>query len=288
MSSLDAASLFGVKGLVAVITGGGTGIGLMMAKALEHNGAKVYIIGRRLETLQTAAKEAKYGNIIPIQGDVTSKEDLTRAVDIITNADGFINVLIANSGITGPTLRDLPPKASLTEFRDFLWQTDVPTFTKTLEVNTSAVHFCIVAFLELLAEGNKRKNVEQLSQIIAVSSIGGFHRLALAGFSYAASKAATTHMMKQFSTVLVPYNIRSNVIAPGIYPSEIASGPNLTAILQGDGTEISKTIIPLQRTGTAEDMAGAVLYLTSKAGGYLNGNVIVTDGGRLAVLPSTY
>jgi hypothetical protein len=58
MSSLDAASLFGVKGLVAVITGGGTGIGLMMAKALEHNGAKVYIIGRRLETLQTAAKEA--------------------------------------------------------------------------------------------------------------------------------------------------------------------------------------------------------------------------------------
>jgi NADP-dependent 3-hydroxy acid dehydrogenase YdfG len=58
MSSLDAASLFGVKGLVAVITGGGTGIGLMLAKALEHNGAKVYIIGRRLETLQNAAKEA--------------------------------------------------------------------------------------------------------------------------------------------------------------------------------------------------------------------------------------
>ena len=58
MSSLDAASLFGVEGLVAVITGGGTGIGLMMAEALEHNGAKVYIIGRRLETLKTAAKEA--------------------------------------------------------------------------------------------------------------------------------------------------------------------------------------------------------------------------------------
>lgn len=58
MSSLDAASLFGVKGLIAVITGGGTGIGLMLTKALEHNGAKVYIIGRRLEVLQTAAKEA--------------------------------------------------------------------------------------------------------------------------------------------------------------------------------------------------------------------------------------
>jgi NADP-dependent 3-hydroxy acid dehydrogenase YdfG len=65
MSSLDAASLFGVKGLVAVITGGGTGIGLMMAKALEHNGAKVYIIGRRLETLQTAAKEAVCSSRLP-------------------------------------------------------------------------------------------------------------------------------------------------------------------------------------------------------------------------------
>jgi len=110
---------------------------------------------------------------------VTSKEDLLRAVDIITKAEGYINVLIANSGITGPTSLKMPPNASLTQFRDFLWETDVATFTKTMEVNTSAVHFCVLAFLELLGEGNKRKNVDQLSQIIAVSSIGGFHRLAL-------------------------------------------------------------------------------------------------------------
>ena len=69
MSSLDAASLFGVKGLVAVITGGGTGIGLMMAKALEFNGAKVYIIGRRLETLQTAAREAVRLSHSPVKRD---------------------------------------------------------------------------------------------------------------------------------------------------------------------------------------------------------------------------
>ena len=100
-------------------------------------------------------------------------------MDIITKAEGYINVLIANSGITGPTSLKMPPNASLTQFRDFLWETDVATFTKTMEVNTSAVHFCVLAFLELLGEGNKRKNVDQLSQIIAVSSIGGFHRLAL-------------------------------------------------------------------------------------------------------------
>jgi NAD(P)-dependent dehydrogenase (short-subunit alcohol dehydrogenase family) len=77
------------------------------------------------------------------------------------------------------------------------------------------VYLCIVAFLGLLAEGNKKKNVEQLSQVIAVSSIGAYNRIPLAGFAYAASKAGVTHMMKQLATAFVPYDIRSNVIAPG-------------------------------------------------------------------------
>lgn len=179
-----------------------------------------------------------------------------------------------------------------------------------MEVNTSAVYLCVVAFIELLAEGNKRKNAEQLSQVIAVSSIGGFNRVPIAGFAYAASKAGTTHMMKQLATAFVPYDIRSNVIAPGstspshlppfryvcyrgltrsaVYPSEMASGPLLEAALKRGEDKVLKSVIPLQRTGTEEDMAGAVLYLTSKAGAYLNGNVLVTDGGRLGVLPSSY
>ena len=73
-----------------------------------------------------------------------------------------------------------------------------------------------------------------------------------------------------------------------VYPSEIATEPILERILKQGGDEIFKSVIPLQRLGTAEDMAGAVLYLTSRAGAYLNGNVLVTDGGRLGVLPSSY
>jgi NAD(P)-dependent dehydrogenase (short-subunit alcohol dehydrogenase family) len=110
---------------------------------------------------------------------------------------------------------EMPKNPSIAQYRDFLWNTDFAEFNKTLEVNTSAVYLCVAAFLDLLAEGNKRKNVEQLSQVIAVSSIGAFNRIPLAGFAYAASKAGTTHMMKQLATAFVPYDIRSNVIAPG-------------------------------------------------------------------------
>jgi NAD(P)-dependent dehydrogenase (short-subunit alcohol dehydrogenase family) len=136
-------------------------------------------------------------------------------VATITKSEGFINVLIANSGIVGPNVMGLPKDASLTQYREYLWNADFKEFSKTFDVNTSAVYFSIIAFLDLLAEGNKRKNVEQLSQVIAVSSIGGYNRVPIAGFAYAASKAGTTHLMKQLATTFVPYNIRSNVIAPG-------------------------------------------------------------------------
>ncbi|KAJ4413679.1 hypothetical protein N0V82_008409 [Gnomoniopsis sp. IMI 355080] len=87
--SLAAVDLFTVNGLVAVVTGGATGIGLMITKALEQNGARVYIVGRRKEVLEKAAKEeAKHGNIIPIQGDATSKDDLERIVAQITKETG--------------------------------------------------------------------------------------------------------------------------------------------------------------------------------------------------------
>ncbi|KAF4627035.1 hypothetical protein G7Y89_g11119 [Cudoniella acicularis] len=284
MASIMAAELFSVNGLVAVITGGGTGIGLMMAKALEANGAKVYIIGRRKEVLEKAAKEAVHGNIIPLQGDVSSKDDLAHIVETITAADGFINLLVANSGIGGPNLGGLKPNPSLSEFRDFLWATDPKEFTQTYHINTSAVFFTVVAFLNLLGAGNEKGNVEQKSQVVATSSIGAFNRVPL-GFAYGTSKAAVVHLLKQFATTFVPFGIRSNVIAPGFYPSDMASAA--IEKLTTDG-KMPTSVVPLQRAGTAEDMGATILYLASKGGAYLNGNVLVTDGGRLSILPSTY
>lgn len=82
-------------------------------------------------------------------------------------------------------------------------------------MNVSAAFFSVVAFLKLLDAGNKKANVEQASQVIATSSIGGFNRKVPGGYAYGQSKAATTLLMKQMATNLVPYGIRSNVIAPG-------------------------------------------------------------------------
>lgn len=230
MSSLEAANLFNVRDLVAVITGGGSGIGLMMTKALALNGArKVYIIGRRKEVLVDAAKESPHGNIVPLVGDVTSKDALQSMVSEIEKEVGYINVLIANSGIGGPQATSITPETSLEDYQSALWNQSFDEYTKTFAVNTSAVFFCIVAFLKLLDAGNKKGNVEQKSQVIATSSIGAFNRRVPGGYAYGQSKAATTLLMKHMATNLVPYGIRSNVIAPGRTFSSPFNKDHLTA-----------------------------------------------------------
>ncbi|RQM08267.1 hypothetical protein DH86_00001462 [Scytalidium sp. 3C] len=249
----------------------------MMARALALNGAhKVYIIGRRKNVLEEAAASVSTGNIIPLPGDVTSKEDIEKIVETIKQETGYINVLVANSGVLGPQSKpSIKEASSIEEVQKAFNAADFEEFNDTFRVNTVAVWYNIVAFLGLLDAGNKKGNV------IATSSIGGFNRATPGGFAYGQSKAATIHMMKQLATGLVPFSIRSNVIAPGLFPSELAAG------IIGDGI-LPKDKIPLERVGTEEDMAGAILFLTSKAGAYLTGNVLVIDGGRLSIFPASY
>ncbi|KAI1274567.1 hypothetical protein F5Y07DRAFT_372772 [Xylaria sp. FL0933] len=284
--SLDIQSIFDVKGLVAVITGGGSGIGLMAAQALEANGAIVYIIGRRKESLEKAAATAKHNNIRPIVGDVTSKSSLEAAASKIAGeTGGYVDLVIANSGISGPGLSNLPKDADIATVQKHLNSVDTAAFDQTLSTNVTGVFNTIVAFLSLLDAGNKREGrPKQRSQIIATGSIGAYNRQPLAGYAYSASKAALHHMMKQFSTSLAPHGIRSNILAPGLYPSEMTV--DLLASREREGW--LKSVVPEQRAGDREDMAGAILFLASKAGAYLNGNVLVTDGGRLAIIPASY
>jgi NAD(P)-dependent dehydrogenase (short-subunit alcohol dehydrogenase family) len=189
----------------------------MMARALALNGAhKVYIIGRRKEVLENASKSVSTNNIIPLVGDVTSKEVLASIVSHITSEIGYVNVLIANSGILGPQANNLNSSAPTIENFQKAWgQASFEEFADTFKLNTVAVWLTIVAFLGLLDAGNKKGNVDQKSQVIATSSIGGFNRNVPGGFAYGQSKAATTHMMKQLATNLAPLDIRSNILAPG-------------------------------------------------------------------------
>ncbi|KAE8453272.1 hypothetical protein EG329_011339 [Mollisiaceae sp. DMI_Dod_QoI] len=295
MSELDINNLFGVKGIVAVITGGGTGLGLYVAKALDANGAKaVYIVGRREETLKKAASQAINGSIIPLTGDVTSKSSLASISERVQKEQGFINVLFANSGIIGVEMSktSLPKdrKPTLKEFKDAMWEPSIEDFTQSYHVNVSGVFYTSLAFLELLDEGNKRGNVEQKSNIIVTSSIAGFSRAVAAGVSYSASKAGTNHLVKLLATYFGDYKIRVNGIAPGMFPSEMTAGQSA---FQGDKDPtkeggLSKSVCPLERSGSEEDIAGTALFMMSRGGAYLSGNIIVPDGGRLGILPATY
>jgi NAD(P)-dependent dehydrogenase (short-subunit alcohol dehydrogenase family) len=200
-----------------------------MARALAINGAKrVYILGRRLNVLATAA--AKHPTVfVPIQCDVTSHASLQAAVDRIASETGHINLLIANSGVGGPA-GGWNSALPVSEVRAKLFsQVSMDGMTSTLNVNVTGAFFTIVAFLELLDEGNKKalkggfgqpivegSDVPAIqSQVIVTGSMAAFSRMAMSSPSYAASKAAITHLTKQASSSLAGYGIRANAFAPG-------------------------------------------------------------------------
>ncbi len=270
-----------------------------MALALDANAAAhVFIIGRRAASLEKIASRAKNGRITPVVGDVTSKESLQSCTEQISQIVNHVDVLVANSGIAGPPIQPkLKPDNSphsLLELRDYYWNVPMTDYNHTLAVNVTGVFYSAIAMLPLLEAANKiRKTAEHpkpLAQIITTSSIGGFTRQPGAGIAYAPSKAAVTHLTKQLATMFSEYDIRANVIAPGIYLSELTS-PELRRLGADNPSQegsFPKDYIPMSRSGTEEDIAGVVLWLCSRAGAYINGNVVVTDGGRLSILPATY
>ncbi|KAK9238069.1 hypothetical protein V1525DRAFT_359331 [Lipomyces kononenkoae] len=291
MTDFGINNLFSVEGLVAVVTGGGTGIGLMMATALENNGAIVYIIGRRLDVLENAVKlYSTKGNMFAIQGDVTSKEDLIRATGIIKNKSGHVDLLVVNSGVMSQMTNDFTPeiKNDVKALSEFWMNKSQEDWGRTFNVNVTSVFFTTVAFLELLDLGNKKRDkAKPTSQVVVTGSIGGFMRVTPFAFTYSVSKAATMHLGKMLATFFLEYDIRVNVLAPGMYPSQMTGG----AIDDNNKIELgqySPDVIPMRRAGSEEEMGGAILYLASAAGGYSTGSVLVTDGGRLSKFPSVY
>ncbi|KAI1762227.1 short chain dehydrogenase [Hypoxylon sp. FL1150] len=297
---MDTSGLFRVDGMVAVITGGGSGIGFMMAKGLASAGAKkVYILGRRQDALETAAKA--HASIVSVQCDVADKASLQSAVDFVTKDAGFVNLLIANSGILGPR-NTFTPGLSIKEVRKSMFEdVAMEDFTQAFHVNVTGTYFTILAFLELLDEGNKQalkggfgapvtpgSDVQSIqSQVIITASISGFSRQFFSAPAYAGSKASLIHLTKHTSSNLRAYSIRVNALAPGLFPSELAS----TLIGDRDPSKEEWTdpkFIPARKFGGDDEMAGAVLYLAGKAGSFCNGLILVNDGGKLGTMPATY
>lgn len=165
-----------------------------------------------------SASTQKHGNIFPIARDITSKGDLERVAAQIQKDVGYINLLVANAGVTGPTpsknvamngSKPSTKQSKLSDLQRELWHVDTEDFARASDVNVSGMYFTIVAFLGLLDAGNKKGNVGQSSQVIITNSTGGFH------YAWSASKAACVHMAKQFASTFGSLGIRFNVIAPG-------------------------------------------------------------------------
>ncbi|KAI7088173.1 NAD(P)-binding protein [Hortaea werneckii] len=289
--TFHAHKLFGVPNYVCVITGGGSGIGLMSAQALAANGAKVYITGRRVEALEKAAKShdpstERGGYIIPLGPcDVTKKEDLQRIVDELSQKETYINMLMCNAGIPGPKAE--PDEADASNLKKKLWESEsVADWQSTFDADVTSVYFTTLAFLPLLQSALKPQGpLERFApSVITTSSMSGLIRHAQGHFSYNAAKAATVHLTKLMSSEFQKAGVRVNSIAPGYFPSEMTakeSDEHQKSHLPPEKIA-DKGHVPLMRGGKDEEMGMCVLFLTKNE--YVNGQILAVDGGVLNVI----
>ncbi len=213
--------LFDVSHMVAVVTGGGTGIGLMATQALVANGARVYVLSRREETLQKSADvhgggEVR-GEIIPVKCDVTKKESIMEAVNQISKKEKYINILVNNAGIGGP--KAAPTEETAQKMRDKLFESEsFEEWSDVFRTNVAAVYFTTVAFLPLLEAGTKAAQAaddDHYACVINITSMSGSTKVSQGHFAYNAAKSATSSLTKLMATEFRHLKIRVNAIAPG-------------------------------------------------------------------------
>ncbi|KAI5202362.1 NAD(P)-binding protein [Aureobasidium subglaciale] len=267
--------LFSMKGQVAVVTGGGSGIGLMTTQALAAND---------VEKLETASKEHEpdHGEIIPTTSigniDVTKKADLEKLVKQIEEKEKCIHLL----GVPGPKAE--PDKSEAGELKDKLWQGEsVEEWNDTYSTDVTSVYFTTVAFLPLLQAAVEPKGPgERFSaSVITTSSMSGIMRHAQGHFAYNTAKGATVHLTKLMSSEFMKLGVRVNSIAPGYFPSEMTakSSDDRQKSDLPDEKVADKGHVPQMRGGRDEEMGMAMLFLAKNT--YINGEIIAVDGGVL-------
>ncbi|KAK0487158.1 hypothetical protein IW261DRAFT_1328613, partial [Armillaria novae-zelandiae] len=224
----------------------------------------------------------RFGNLIPLAGDVTDRESLISMVEVVKARHGYVDLLVNNAGIAKNLYSHPLPSPSGSP----------DDFAAVFATNTTAVYYTTVAFLDLLHQGNLRQQAADFgpfshcqppyhsSQVISISSSGSFRiDPKILSMSYTLSKSACTHLGKVMANLLAPWGIRSNVLAPGVFPSEMTTSPVTDTGYRLDPSVLCNDV-PLKRAGSEEDMAGAILFLGSRAGAYMNGSVFLADGGR--------
>jgi NAD(P)-dependent dehydrogenase (short-subunit alcohol dehydrogenase family) len=250
--------LFSVEGKVAVVTGGSRGIGLMIARGLLQGGAKVYISSRKADACATAAEElSAYGEVVAIPADLSNEPECVRLASEVGEREDRLHVLVNNAGATwGEPLEQFPAAA---------WD-------KVIDVNLKAPFFLTRAFLPML---ERAASDDDPARVVNIGSIDGLHVNPMPHYPYSASKAGIHHLTRVLARELGPRRITVNAVAPGPFPSKMMAfaldDPGTRALIEDSN--------PLGRVGRPDDMAGVALFLSSRAGSYVNGAVIPVDGG---------
>lgn len=251
-------TIHNLEGKVALVTGGGTGLGLGGARRLVEAGAFVYIIGRRQDVLDSAAK-ALGQNVRAIAADVSKREDMDRVASVIREEKGHVDIVFSNAGYyQGRSLEDVSG-----EFLDDM-----------LNVNLKGQLFTVQAMLPLMGKGGS---------IILTSSMTAF--IGLQQYTaYAATKAAVIGMAKVWTTELAARGIRVNVVSPGAIPTEgYETVQGMTPEQVAAFAEKCAEEIPVGRVGKSEEIGDAVVFLGSDASSFINGVNLVVDGGQTQV-----
>ncbi|QSI33551.1 SDR family oxidoreductase [Variovorax sp. RKNM96] len=251
---MDTTQLFSLKGRTALITGGSRGIGRMIAEGFLAQGARVYISARKAAACDQTAKElSAFGHCVSLPADVSTVEGAQGLVDAYAKHEGSLDILVNNAGAAWG--------APYAEFPESGWD-------KVVDLNLKTPFFLTQALTPML----KKAATDHLSKVINIASIDGISVNPQETYSYAASKAGLIQLTRRMALRLAQDRIVVSAIAPGAFASDM----NKDARDHGDEV---KGRIPAGRIGTPEDMAGAAIYLASRAGDYVMGSTLVVDGG---------
>ena len=260
--------LFSVKGKVALVTGGSRGIGEMIAAGYLAGGAKVYISSRKADACDAAVTrltEKFGGECIAIPADLSTVEGCTTLAETLAEHEQQLDILVNNAGASWG--------APLEEFPESGWD-------KVMDTNVKGIFFLTQKCLPLLRASASH---EDPARVINVGSIDGIKTAIFDNFSYGASKAAVHQLTRQLAAHLIKDKIIVNAIAPGPFPTwMLSTGVGFGGETDGvDWDKIGRGN-PRGRVGTAEDIAGLAIFLSSRAGSFTVGETITCDGGIVA------
>jgi NAD(P)-dependent dehydrogenase (short-subunit alcohol dehydrogenase family) len=250
--------LFDVSGKNALVTGGGRGIGLMIARGLVQAGVRVVIASRKAEDLEAAAAELRaFGDCEAIPADLSTPEGAGALAEAVRARLDALHVLVNNSGATwGAPLEEFPASG---------WD-------RVMHTNLESVFHLTVGLLPALRAA---ASADDPARVINIGSIDGIRVPQVDTYSYSASKAAVHMLTRHLARRLASEQITVNAIAPGPFESKMMAFMLDTPEKRA---EVAK-IVPLGRIGRPDDAAGLTVFLASRAGSFLTGAVIPLDGG---------